>query len=176
MAIHGIPDERPLEDGDIISVDVTVFKNGYHGDCCATFPVGKIDEAAVRLLAAARAALYRGIAACAAGSSFAAVGKAIYGPAVSDGYHIPFEYVGHGIGKYFHCGPPVFHVPLQENIVGGKMKRGQAFTIEPLVLEKCVELEEWDDNWTTATEDGSRTAQYEHTVLVTDAGVRIMTL
>jgi methionyl aminopeptidase len=163
VVCHGIPDERPLEDGDIVSVDVSVYVNGYFGDCCATYEVGSVDEAGKRLVVDARETLDRSIGICADGVPFSKVGDAVCDLADPAGYGVVDTFCGHGIGTYFHAAPVIFH---SRNKEPGKMASGMVFTIEPMITEGTVETVRWPDQWTILTRDGSRCAQFEETLTI----------
>eukprot|EP01103_Thecamoeba_quadrilineata_P002888 TRINITY_DN12740_c0_g1_i1.p1 TRINITY_DN12740_c0_g1~~TRINITY_DN12740_c0_g1_i1.p1 ORF type:complete len:303 (+),score=44.00 TRINITY_DN12740_c0_g1_i1:73-981(+) len=171
---HGIPDSRPLQDGDIISLDVTIFLNGYHADCCATFPVGDISEERAKLLDVTQKALHKGISLCGPGVPFNLVGATIEKFAKDNKYSIPPELTGHGVGKEFHMAPYVHHV---QNDVKDLMEPGMVFTIEPiLVAGPDPALVMWKDDWTIVSEYGYDSAQFEHTILITESGAEILTL
>ncbi|GAQ88558.1 methionine aminopeptidase [Klebsormidium nitens] len=169
---HGIPDSRPLEDGDIINIDVTVFLNGYHGDTSATFFCGNVAPEARRLVAATKEALDAAIAICAPGVPYNKIGKTIH--AIGDKYKlgVVHQYIGHGVGQIFHSGPTILH---NRNNKPGVMVKNQTFTIEPMFTLGGVRDRVWSDNWTSVTVDGSWSAQFEHTLLITDNGVEILT-
>ncbi|EGC35900.1 hypothetical protein DICPUDRAFT_32637 [Dictyostelium purpureum] len=172
---HGIPDDRPLQNGDIINIDVTVYLNGYHGDTSATFPVGEIDEAAKKLINIAQKALFVGMEAVKPGEQFKEIGRAIQTMTHKHSFGVAAEFTGHGIGKTFHCAPYVFQCVNKFDFV---MKPGMIFTVEPLVVESTtpfVEWEMWDDEWTIHTKDYGWSAQFEHTILVTEDGYEILT-
>mmetsp|Transcript_10529 Transcript_10529/g.18063 ORF Transcript_10529/g.18063 Transcript_10529/m.18063 type:complete len:374 (-) Transcript_10529:60-1181(-) len=169
---HGIPDTTVLEDGDIINIDVTVFLNGHHGDTSRTFLVGNVSEEAKRLVQITKEALDRSIAVCGPGVPFKSIGKAIHDHADKHKMGVVRSFVGHGVGKVFHAGPAVLHYRNSEK---GKMEVGQTFTIEPMLSLGSTRERYWSDNWTAVTEDGSWTAQFEHTLLITPTGVDILT-
>merc|ERR1719193_2053786 len=169
---HGIPDSRPLQYGDIINVDITVFKDGFHGDCSETFLVGQVDEAGVELVDTAKAALHVGIDQCGPGKTFSGIGAAIQDFISKTRFSVVPVFTGHGIGQYFHGPPDVFHC---RNTYPGVMKPGMTFTIEPAISEGTDKIYLLDDNWTAVTMDGSRSAQFEHTILITDSGIEILT-
>lgn len=171
---HGIPDTTVLKDGDIINVDVTVFLDGHHGDTSRTFFIGEVDPEAVSLVNHTKAALDAAIAVCGPGVPFNAIGKAIhdYADAQEQKLGVVRTFVGHGVGKVFHAGPAVLHYRNNER---GNMQVGQTFTIEPMFTLGSTRERYWPDNWTAVTADGSWTAQFEHTLLITDTGVDILT-
>ena len=171
---HGIPDDRPLADGDIVNLDVTIWLDGVHGDTNATYCVGAVDDASRRLIEITRQCLERGIAAVAPGRPFSEIGRAIETHAIANGYEVVRAFVGHGIGEQFHTDLqiPHYYEPRMTTII----EPGMVFTIEPMISMGTGLHRIWDDDWTAVTADGSRTAQFEHTVLVTDDGVEILTL
>ena len=167
---HGIPDSSVLRDGDIVNVDVTCYYGGYHGDLSATFAVGQVDEAGRRLVKVTTTAGRR--------RSTTASRGAVQGhrPIIEE--HVaPYgtrrpHFCGHGIGKVFHTTPNILHYKNNEP---GKMEVGHVFTIEPMICEGTSEHVEWKDKWTATTRDGRRSAQFEHTLLVTETGVEAFT-
>jgi methionyl aminopeptidase len=171
---HGIPDSRPLEDGDIVNLDVTVYLDGMHGDCSATFLVGEVDPDGRRLVQAARECLAKGIAAVQPGRSLSEIGKAIEAHAIRHGYGVVRAYCGHGIGETFHTSLQIPHHfdPSLRRV----MEPGMTFTVEPMITEGTWQDELWDDGWTAVTADGKRSAQFEHTVVVTEGGGEILTV
>jgi methionyl aminopeptidase len=171
---HGIPDSRALKDGDIVNLDVTIFLDGMHGDTNATFPVGTLDAASRRLIDVTGECLLRGIAAVEPGSPLNAIGRAIQEHAEAHGLGVVRAFVGHGIGEVFHMAPQVAH--YYDARVTSRVQPGMTFTIEPMITLGGFDHRVWDDGWTAVTVDGSRTAQFEHTILVTDDGVEILTV
>lgn len=169
---HGIPDDRPLSDGDIINIDVTVYLDGVHGDCSKTFLVGDVDDDGKRLVMVTEQCLEIGIQLCKPHTKFADIGEAIYEIAQASGFEVVGQFTGHGIGSYFHGPPDIYHVP---NTYPGKMLPGMTFTIEPALSEGTDEIVILEDGWTAVTCDNSRAAQCEHTVLITETGVEILT-
>eukprot|EP00899_Mesostigma_viride_P026322 jgi/Mesvir1/6875/Mv09043-RA.1 len=170
---HGIPDDRALEDGDIINIDVTVFLDGYHGDTSATFQVGTVAPEAIKLIDVTRESLNRAIAICRPGAPYRLIGEEIQKLADANGFGTVKNYVGHGIGQTFHSGPTIQHF---RNKASGVMLPFQTFTIEPMLVMKPNHREiVWADDWTVVTADGSLSAQFEHTLLITDDGVEILT-
>ena len=165
---HGIPDDRPLEDGDIINIDITAYKDGVHGDTCAMFEVGTVDEESHLLIERTKNAMMRGIKAVGPGREIEAYAKRF-------DYGVVRDYTGHGVGEAFHSGLIVPHydaAPAYNTV----MEPGMVFTIEPMLTLGTVEWEQWDDDWTIVTADRSRTAQFEHTIVVTEDGAEILTL
>ncbi|KAJ2806652.1 hypothetical protein H4R21_000778 [Coemansia helicoidea] len=169
---HGIPDARPLADGDIINLDVTVFKDGFHGDTSAMFCVGRVDRAGLELVDATRRALELAVQACGPGVRFAEIGRTIAAYVEPRGYSLSQDLTGHGLGRNFHQNPLIYH---HENDEPGVMEPGMAFTIEPIVCQGSPAGVQWPDGWTVATEDGGRSAQFEHTLVVTPTGVDVLT-
>lgn len=177
VVAHGIPDDRPLEEGDIVNCDVTIYLDGVHGDCSRTFCVGgvdAVDPAVVGLVRATEEALQAGIAAARPGARVREIGRAIQQVARRAGLGIVRELVGHGIGEQFHGEPHVHHYDEPRN--RAVLRPGMAFTIEPMLTLGMPEVVMWDDQWTIATLDGLPSAQFEHTVLVTDDGVEVLTV
>jgi methionyl aminopeptidase len=171
---HGIPDDRPLADGDIVNLDVTVYLDGVHGDTNATFPVGAVDPESLRLVEVTRECLERGIAAVSPGRPVSDIGLAVAAHAEGCGYGVVRAFVGHGIGEQFHTS---LHVPhYYEPAVDTVMEPGMTFTIEPMITMGDWRHVLWDDGWTAVTRDGRRTAQFEHTLVVTDDGAEVLTL
>ncbi len=170
---HGIPDDRPLVDGDIINLDVTLFKDGVHGDTNATFFVGEVDEISRRLVAVTRECLERGIEAAQPGAPLNEVGRAIQLHAEEQGFGVVRAFIGHGIGEQFHTDIQVCHYynPDIQDII----EPGMTFTIEPMITVGSWRHRMWRDDWTAVTSDGSRTAQFEHTLVINDDGPEIMT-
>ncbi|TDH67150.1 hypothetical protein CCR75_003927 [Bremia lactucae] len=173
IVVHGIPDCRPLEDGDIVNIDISVFLEGFHGDTSKTFLVGDVDEAGRHLVNVTDQALLGAIKHCCLPlKRFASIGDFIQDLAEQEGLGVVREYTGHGIGKEFHCLPFILH---HRNNEPGKMLPGMAFTVEPVLTEGNSQIVHWDDGWTVATADGRRAAQAEHTVVITEDGVDILT-
>ncbi|HEU4489786.1 MAG TPA: type I methionyl aminopeptidase [Jiangellales bacterium] len=171
---HGIPDSTVLRDGDIVNVDITAYLDGVHGDTDATYLVGEVDDESRLLVERTEQALMRGIKAVAPGRRLNVIGRVIESFARRFGYGVVREFTGHGIGASFHSGLVVPH--FDDPTANTVMQAGMTFTIEPMLNLGGPEWEMWDDGWTVVTRDGSRSAQFEHTVLVTDAGAEILTL
>uniref|UniRef100_A0A453PNF1 Methionine aminopeptidase n=1 Tax=Aegilops tauschii subsp. strangulata TaxID=200361 RepID=A0A453PNF1_AEGTS len=169
---HGIPDSRPLEDGDIINIDVTVYLNGYHGDTSATFLCGDVDDEAKKLVQVTKESLDKAISICAPGVEINRIGRTIQDHADKFKYGVVQQFVGHGVGKVFHAEPAVLHFRNNEK---GRMILNQTFTIEPMLTIGSTNSTIWSDDWTAVTEDGSLSAQFEHTLLITEDGVEILT-
>jgi methionyl aminopeptidase len=171
---HGIPDSRPLEDGDIVNLDITVYLDGMHGDCSATYLVGQVDEAGQRLVRVARECLEQGISAVRPGRPVSAIGSAIEPYAARFGFGVVRDYCGHGIGETFHTSLQIpHHVDPRARRL---MEPGMTFTIEPMITEGDWQAALWPDGWTAVTADGLRSAQFEHTLLVTADGAEILTV
>ena len=171
---HGIPDDRALVDGDIVNLDVTIFLDGVHGDTNATFLVGEVDAESRRLVEATYDCLLEGIAAVRPGRPISDIGAAISNRASAGGYGVVRAFVGHGVARQFH-GPP--HVPHHyEPSATTVIQPGMTFTIEPMITLGSWRHLMWDDGWTAVTADKRRTAQFEHTLLVTGSGAEILTL
>jgi methionyl aminopeptidase len=171
---HGIPDSRPLDDGDIVNLDVTVYLDGMHGDCSATFLVGDVDPEGRRLVQVARECLAKGVDAVRPGRPISDIGKAIEAHASLHGYGVVRAYCGHGIGESFHTALQVPH--HFDPSVKRKMEPGMTFTVEPMITEGSWEDALWADGWTAVTQDGKRSAQFEHTLAVTGSGADILTV
>ena len=172
---HGIPDDRSLEDGDIINVDITAYYDGVHGDTCAMFEVGTVDEESYLLIERTREAMMRGIKAVRPGREINVIGRVIESYAHRFNYGVVRDYTGHGVGEAFHSGLIVPHydtAPAHSEV----MEEGMVFTIEPMLNLGGVEWEQWDDQWTVVTKDRGRSAQFEHTIVVTENGAEILTL
>jgi methionyl aminopeptidase len=172
---HGIPDDRPLEDGDIVNIDITVFLGGVHGDTDATYLCGDVDEESRLLVERTHEAMMRGIRAAVPGREINIIGRVIQSYAKRFGYGVVRDFTGHGIGTAFHSGLVIPHYDAapQYNTV---IEPGMTFTIEPMLNLGTVEWDMWDDNWTVVTKDRKRSAQFEHTILITDTGAEILTL
>ncbi len=170
---HGIPDSRALLAGDIINLDVTCFINGVHGDTNATFLVGDVDPASRQLVKVTEECMWLGIEAVKPGRPFSDIGKAIETHAKKFRYGVIRSFVGHGIGEQFHTDLQIAHYfdPRATTV----MRPGMTFTIEPMISLGGWQHKTWPDHWTAVTADGKRTAQYEHTILVTDDGHDVLT-
>jgi methionyl aminopeptidase len=176
VVAHGIPDTRRLQDGDIVNCDVTIFLEGMHGDCSATFFVGEFSAFSERtreLVDVTRACLEAGVAAVRPGARLRDIGRAIQALAHRHGFGVVRELVGHGIGTEFHSPPYVHH--YDEPRDRQRLRAGMAFTIEPMITMGEPDVVQWDDGWTIVTLDGLPSAQFEHTVLVTRNGVEVLT-
>lgn len=170
---HGIPDTSVLNEGDIVNIDVTVFIEGVHGDCNATYPAGEVIEPVALLIERTREALNRGIKAVAPGRPISVIGRVIESYAKRFDYGVIRDFTGHGIGTAFHSGLIIPHYddPNMTTI----MEPGMTFTIEPMIALGTYDYQMWNDGWTVVTADRKYTAQFEHTVLVTNDGVEVLT-
>jgi methionyl aminopeptidase len=170
---HGIPDDRPLLDGDIVNIDVTAYIAGVHGDCSATYLVGDVDPESRKLVEVTRECRDLGIAAVRPDRPISDIGAAIQAHAHDHGYGVVRVFVGHGIGEQFHTAPNVPHYFTE--LAATVMTPGMTFTIEPMITIGTWREKVWDNGWTAVTVDGKRTAQFEHTILVTEDGAEILT-
>ena len=172
---HGIPDSTVLNEGDIINLDVTAYIDGVHGDTNATYGVGQIDEESALLIERTHNSMMRAIKAVRPGREVNVLGRVIESYAKRFNYGVVRDYTGHGVGEAFHSGLIIPHydsAPLYDTV----MEVGMVFTIEPMLTLGTIEWEQWDDGWTVVTKDRSRTAQFEHTLVVTEDGADILTL
>jgi methionyl aminopeptidase len=172
---HGIPDSTVLQDGDIVNIDITAFIGGVHGDNNATFLVGEVDEESRLLVERTRESLARAIKAVLPGREINVIGRVIEKYATRFGYGVVRDYTGHGVGEAFHSGLVIPHydaAPSYDRLI----EPGMVFTIEPMLNLGTPDWEMWDDGWTVVTADRRRSAQFEHTLLVTDTGAEILTL
>ena len=172
---HGIPDDTVLENGDIVNIDVTAFKNGVHGDSNVTFIVGEASDEVTLLVERTRESLTRGIKAVAPGRQVNVIGRAIESYAKRFNYGVVRDFTGHGVGDAFHSGLIIPHydsAPLYNTVI----EVGMVFTIEPMLTLGSPEWDMWADGWTVTTKDKSITAQFEHTLVVTERGAEILTL
>lgn len=172
---HGIPDSTVVEDGDIVNIDVTAYVGGVHGDNNATFLAGDVDEESRLLVERTRESLDRAIKAVKPGREVNVIGRVIEKYAARFGYGVVRDYTGHGVGPAFHTGLVIPHydaAPLYDTLI----EPGMVFTIEPMLNLGTPDWVMWDDDWTVVTADGRRSAQFEHTLLVTDTGAEILTL
>ena len=172
---HGIPDSTVLNEGDIINLDVTAYIDGVHGDTNATYGVGQIDEESALLIERTHNSMMRAIKTVRPGREVNVLGRVIESYAKRFNYGVVRDYTGHGVGEAFHSGLIIPHydsAPLYDTV----MEVGMVFTIEPMLTLGTIEWEQWDDGWTVVTKDRSRTAQFEHTLVVTEDGADILTL
>ena len=171
---HGIPDDTVLVDGDLVNIDVTAYLDGYHGDLNHTFLVGEATDEATLLVERTREALARGIRAVAPGRRVNVIGRAIEAYAKRFGYGVVRDYTGHGVGRAFHTGLVIPHYDAPE--FDTVIEPGMIFTIEPMLTLGSIAWDVWADDWTIVTRDRSFTAQFEHTLVVTERGAEILTL
>ena len=171
---HGIPDARPLDDGDIVKIDLTAYVDGVHGDNCATYFCGDVDDEGRQLTAVTHEAMMRGIKAIRPGRQVNVIGRVIEKYAARFGYSSVRDYTGHGVHSTFHSGLVIPHYdePRYDTVI----EPGMTFTVEPMITTGGYDWRQWDDGWTVLTADGSRCAQFEHTIVVTDYGAEILTL
>jgi methionyl aminopeptidase len=172
---HGIPDTTVLAEGDIIDIDITAFVDGVHGDTNATFPVGEVDAESRSLMDVTRESLARAIRAVRPGREVNVIGRVIESYARRFGYGVVREFTGHGVGEAFHSGLVIPHydaAPEYARVI----EPGMVFTIEPMLTLGSADWTMWADGWTVVTADRSRSAQYEHTLVVTESGAEILTL
>jgi methionyl aminopeptidase len=174
VILHGIPDSRPLGSGDVVNLDVTIYLEGMHGDCSATYPVGPVDDASERLLRVTREAMLVGIEAVKPGRPISAIGRAIEAHATAHGYGVVRSFCGHGIGEEFHLDPQVLH--YYDPRARTPIEEGMFFTVEPMLTMGSPDHVVWPDGWTAVTVDGRRAAQFEHTLVVTRDGAEILTI
>jgi len=172
---HGIPDSRRLEDGDIVNIDITGFLDGVHGDTDATYLCGDVDEESRLLVDRTREAMMRGIRAAVPGREVNVIGRVIESYARRFGYGVVRDFTGHGIGTAFHSGLVIPHYDAAP-AYGQVIEPGMTFTIEPMLNLGTSDWEMWDDGWTVVTKDRRRSAQFEHTILITEDGNEILTL
>lgn len=172
---HGIPDDTVLDDGDIINIDITAFTNGVHGDSNQTFLVGTPGQDVVDLVDRTRESLARGIKAVAPGREVNVIGRAIESYAKRFDYGVVRDFTGHGVGTAFHSGLIIPHYDSAPNYAT-EIELGMVFTIEPMLTLGSIQWEMWADDWTVVTRDRSITAQFEHTLVVTERGAEILTL
>jgi len=172
---HGIPDDTVVEEGDIVNIDITAYLNGFHGDLNKTFIVGEASEEATLLVERTEEALRRGIKAVAPGRQINVIGRAIEAYASRFGYGVVKDFTGHGVGSSFHSGLIIPHydaAPLYDQ----RIEPGMVFTIEPMLTLGTIAWDMWEDGWTITTKDKKLSAQFEHTLVVTDTGAEILTL
>jgi methionyl aminopeptidase len=175
VVCHGIPDSRRLEDGDIVNIDITAYIGGVHGDTDATYLCGDVDEESRLLVERTHEAMMRGIRAALPGRQVNVIGRVIESYARRFGYGVVRDFTGHGIGRSFHSGLVIPHydaAPSYDTVI----EPGMTFTVEPMLNLGTEAWEMWDDDWTVVTADRRRSAQFEHTILITDTGNEILTL
>lgn len=171
---HGVPNDKPLKNGDIVNLDITTIKNGWHGDTSRMFQVGKTSIQAQRLCQITYEAMWMGIQAVKPGATLGDIGATIQKFAEKNGYSVVREFCGHGIGRNFHEDPQVMHYGKAGT--GVKLQPGMIFTIEPMINAGKAAISGLADGWTIVTRDRSLSAQWEHTVVVTETGVEVLTL
>ncbi len=171
---HGIPDSRPLADGDIINIDVTIWKEGVHGDTSATFLVGEVDQDSLHLVRETARSLDLGIAAARAGGLVNEIGRAIEAHAVAHRLGVVREFIGHGVGTEFHTNLQIPH--YYDRRLATRLELSTSFTIEPMLTLGSPDAGVWDDNWTAVTVDGTRSAQFEHTLILCEDGAERLTI
>lgn len=172
---HGIPDDTVIQEGDIVKVDITAFKNGVHGDNCGSFIAGEGSERSRQLVEVTHEAMMRGIKAALPGREANVIGRVIEKYAARFGFESVRDYTGHGVGPAFHTGLVIPHydaAPMHADVLEPNM----VFTVEPMLVDGSQDNYEWDDGWTVVTADGSWVAQFEHTVLMTESGPEVLTL
>jgi len=174
VVCHGIPDDKPLREGDIVNIDVTYVLDGWYGDSSRMYPVGKIKRAAERLLEVTHKCLMLGIAEVKPGARIGAIGAAIQAYAEAERCSVVRDFCGHGVGRIFHDAPNILHYGKRDE--GPEMRPGMIFTIEPMINLGKPHVKVLSDGWTAVTRDRSLTAQYEHAVGVTETGCEIFTL
>ena len=171
---HGIPNDKPLKKGDTVNIDITVIKDGWHGDTSRMFAVGDVPIAAKRLSQITYEAMWKGIELVRPGVRLGDIGHAIQTFAEANGYSVVREFCGHGIGQKFHEDPQILHYGKPGT--GMELQAGMTFTIEPMINQGRREIREMGDGWTIVTKDRSLSAQWEHTVLCTESGYEVMTV
>jgi methionyl aminopeptidase len=172
---HGIPDNTILQEGDILNVDITAYKDGFHGDSNWTFLIGQVSSEVADLVTRTKESLDRAIAVCMPGRPINVIGRTIESYAKRFNYGVVRDFTGHGIGEAFHSGLVIPHFDAAPNY-SNTMEVGMVFTIEPMLTLGTHEWDLWSDNWTVTTKDKSITAQFEHTLVVTESGAEILTL
>ncbi|KAF9994987.1 Methionine aminopeptidase 1 [Entomortierella chlamydospora] len=170
---HGVPDQRPLRDGDIVNLDVGLYKDGFHADLDDTVAIGNVDDAGLKLIKTTRECLDKAIASVKPGALYRDIGNIIEKHATSQGFSVVRSFLAHGVHRHYHCLPYFPHYGRSKAI--GVMKEGHVFTIEPMINEGTWKDEMWPDNWTAVTQDGKRSAQFEETLVVTKTGVEVLT-
>ena len=171
---HGVPGDKVLKNGDTVNIDITVIKDGYHGDTSRMFHVGEVSIQAKRLSELTYEAMWRGINVVKPDATLGDIGYAIQSFAEKNGFSVVREFCGHGIGKVFHTEPQILHYGRPGQ--GLKLKAGMIFTIEPMINAGKRDIKQMPDGWTIVTKDRSLSAQWEHTILVTETGYEVMTL
>ena len=174
VVIHGIPDQRKLKEGDIVSVDVGAYIGGFHGDCAATYPCGEVSEEAMRLIQVTQQSFWEGIQKARKGGRVSDIGHAVQVYVESNGFSVVRDFVGHGVGARMHEPPEVRNFGPAGH--GPRLQPGMTIAVEPMVCAGGWQVENREGNWTTVTQDGSLAAHYENTVLITEDGPEILTV
>lgn len=171
--IHGIPGNRVLNEGDIVSIDVGAYKNGYHADAAKTHPVGKVSDEAIKLIEATKQSFFEGLKYCREGYRLSDVSNAIQTYAEGLGYGVVRDFVGHGVGRQLHEDPPIPNYGAPGR--GPRLEKGMVLAIEPMINQGDYRVNILDDDWTVVTRDGKPSAHYEHTVVITDGEPILLT-
>ena len=174
IVCHGIPDTTVIEDGDIVNIDITAYKNGVHGDNCATFLAGDVSEEHRLLVERTKEAMLRGIKAAKPGREINVIGRVIESYAKRFGYNVVRDFTGHGVGPTFHNGLVVLH--YDSTAYRDILEPGMTLTVEPMINLGSLDYDIWDDDWTVQNRDGKFTAQFEHTLVISEEGNEILTL
>ena len=174
VVIHGIPDQRKLKEGDIVSVDVGAYIGGFHGDCAATYPCGEVSEEAMRLIQVTQQSFWEGIQKARKGGRVSDIGHAVQVYVESNGFSVVRDFVGHGVGARMHEPPEVRNFGPAGH--GPRLQPGMTIAVEPMVCAGGWQVENREGNWTTVTQDGSLAAHYENTILITEDGPEILTV
>ncbi len=174
QVIHGIPSQKPLSEGDIVGCDIGVILDGYYSDSCKTYAVGSISSEAQKLMDVTRESLYAAISVCGPGARIKDIGKAVTEVVSPHGYGIVYSYCGHGVGLELHEDPQIPNYYPSRGM-NPRMKSGMILAVEPMINAGTDEVEVLSDDWTVVTADGSLSAHFEHTLLITDSGVEVLT-
>ena len=174
VVIHGIPDQRKLKEGDIVSVDVGAYIGGFHGDCAATYPCGEVSEEASKLIQVTQQSFWEGIKNARRGCRVSDIGHAVQVYVESNGFSVVRDFVGHGVGARMHEPPEVRNFGPAGH--GPRLQPGMTLAVEPMVCAGGWQVENREGNWTTVTQDGSLAAHYENTILITEDGPEILTV
>ena len=174
VVIHGIPNSRKLEEGDIVSIDVGAFIGGFHGDCAATYPCGQVSEAAQRLIDVTQQSFWEGIKNARRGCRVSDIGHAVQAYVEANGFSVVRDFVGHGVGAKLHEAPEVRNFGPAGH--GPRLQPGMTIAVEPMVCAGGWQVKNLEGNWTTVTQDGSLAAHYENTILITEDGPEILTV
>ena len=174
VVIHGIPNQRKLKEGDVVSVDVGAYIGGFHGDCAATYPCGEVSEEAMRLIQVTQQSFWEGIQKARKGGRVSDIGHAVQVYVESNGFSVVRDFVGHGVGARMHEPPEVRNFGPAGH--GPRLQPGMTIAVEPMVCAGGWQVENREGNWTTVTQDGSLAAHYENTILITEDGPEILTV